>query len=747
MPPMSKPHEQRIREGRLFSDTWQERNKAVCAAALEYARMGFHLFPLYGIKDDGSCACGTKDCKDAGKHPFVKRGLKEATRDEQRIREWFGLTALAPRNVGIATGEISGLTVIDVDIADGKGGAESWHEATKNHGEPNTLMAQTGSGGMHVFFKYNSSLKTASNVLGKGVDVRNNGGYIVAAPSRHRSGGSYSWLNWDEKLADLPEHLSRRKETRGRKPKSESASTKYTLEEVRGMLEVVPSDDRDLWRSVGIILGRQFNRTDAAWEVYQDWANKAGGKKGRNHDAIMTEAFYELSQQDSENNLTLGTIVKAAQDNGWAPDQDLLPPDRLTFDATNNEFIDETTGNTLIASVVNSLFAPINDGGKIIQPAEGVKKTRFVLSKTTSPAYPYGRIPGKGCGPDGEVFDDPKGAMFNDYRKASIALGDAKAAQPFLEHVSRIFNKKGDADQVLDYMAHRVQKPWEKPRFALLLAGQQGTGKDTVIEMCCPAIGPWNVANIEPSAFDSGFNEYAAATLVRINETANLHEMSRWAFNERTKVLIAGNPDHATINPKYGQKFSVRMFCGVILTTNHLLSGIYIPADDRRYDVIDCATLQEMGLSESDIRRAYFADLWEWFNSGGANHIAAFLHERDISRFSASNGQRKTEAHRLVVQAGMTGDHWLDDIIDELGTPTAVRADWIVQRAVANGEKEADVRRKLANSIARLGYVPFRNPAMADGRWKISGKKVMVYVQQGTPSNFDPKTELDKEPF
>ncbi|NJA88064.1 hypothetical protein HCX48_02355 [Rhodocyclus tenuis] len=732
----------------MFPDTWQERNKAVCAAALEYARMGFHVFPLHGIKDDGSCACGTPDCKDAGKHPFVKRGLKEATRDEQRIKDWFGLNALDPRNVGIVTGEISGITVIDVDIADGKGGAESWHEATKEHGEPQTLMAQTGSGGMHVFFKYNSALKTASNVLGKGVDVRNNGGYIVAAPSRHRSGGSYSWQNWDEKLADLPEHLSRRKETRGRKPKSESSSTKYTIEQVRGMLEVVPADERDLWRNVGIILGRQFNRTDAAWEVYQDWANKAGSKKGRNHDAIMTEAFYELSQQDSESNLTIGTIVKAAQENGWAPGQDLLPSERLIFDAPGNVYIDEQTGSTLLASVVDSLYAPKNIDGKIVKPSEWAKKKRFVLSKTSNPAYAPGRIQGIGCRDGGETFSDPNGAMLNTYSRPTIELGDASKASPFVQHAIRIFNKPGDADQFLDYMAHRVQKPWEKPRFALLIAGGQGVGKDTAVEFCCPAIGSWNVANIEPSAFDSQFNEYAAATLVRINETSNLHEMSRWAFNERTKVLIAGSPDNATINPKYGQKYSVRMYCGVILTTNHLTSGIYIPADDRRYDVIESATLEEMGLTDSDERRAYFERLWGWFyEQNGANHVAAYLHERDISRFSASNGQRKTEAHKNVVQAGMSGDHWLDDIIDELGSPVGVRADWIIQRAVSEGEKEGDVRNRLGKSITRLGYVSFRNPHLKDGRWKIGGKKVVVYVKQGTPLDYDPTLELNKEPF
>ena len=88
--------------------------------------------------------------------------------------------------------------------------------------------------------------------------------------------------------------------------------------------------------------------------------------------------------------------------------------------------------------------------------------------------------------------------------------------------------------------------------------------------------------------------------MVRISEAANLHEMTKWAFNEKTKVLIAGNPDDLMINPKYGQKFDIKMYCGVIITTNHLMSSIHIPEDDRRTDVIDCASFEEMDCFNND---------------------------------------------------------------------------------------------------------------------------------------------------
>ena len=150
-------------------------------AALAYQQRGWAIFPVHSIKDNGQCTCGQHDCKDAGKHPKLARGLKEASKDTNQIITWFDIEE--PINIGVVTGAISGITVIDIDIGEGKLGAESWLELCKEHGEPQTLTAVTGSGGAHLVFKYNSAMPTASNVLGKGIDCRNDGGYIVAAPT------------------------------------------------------------------------------------------------------------------------------------------------------------------------------------------------------------------------------------------------------------------------------------------------------------------------------------------------------------------------------------------------------------------------------------------------------------------------------------------------------------------------------------------------------------------------------------
>lgn len=721
-----------------------EFQKSVLAAAKSYIERGWAVFPLHTICA-GQCSCGTPNCGDAGKHPRSQLGLNEASKDPAQIERWFGAGA-PPANIGIRTGAISGITVLDIDIGDGKLGAESWAAAIAGHGEPDTLMAQTGSGGMHVLFQYNSALNTSSNTLGKGVDCRNDGGYIVAAPSRHRSGGVYEWVEGQTALATLPAHLSRRKETRGRKKGEGAYRGKYTLQQAASMLEAIPSDDRDLWRSVGIILGREFSRSEEAWELYVAWSEKAGGKKGRNHDAIMHEAFHELSQQGASSELSIGTIVKLAIDAGWAPKSGEVPLDKFVFYGPGNNFIYRPTVSLWIAAAVDAAVSPLNEDGKIIKASDWLKTNQLVTSMTCDPAIDTDYLKGYDCR-NGEIVAMDGAALFNSYRKPTIALGDSRLATPFLEHVRKIFNKDGDAEQFLNYMAHRVQRPEEKPRFALLIAGGQGVGKDTAVEFCCPAIGVWNVANIDPSAFEAAFNEYAAATLVRVSEAANLHDMSKWAFNERTKVLIAGSPDYCQINPKYGQKYSVRMHCGVIITTNHLSNGIYIPPDDRRYDVIESATMAEMGLADEATRKRYFSDLWDWFLQGGSAHVAAYLAEKPLGGWSASGGQRKTAAHATVVAGGTVGDSWLEDVLDAMNYPTGVREDWIVQHVVAAGGKAEDARKRINNAIGRLGYVAFMNPATPSGRWKISGKLVAVYVKAGTPRAFDPVAALAKEPF
>lgn len=684
--------------------------------ALNYLRMGMAVFPVHSIVE-GRCTCGNEACPDAGKHPKLENGVHGASCDPEIVKEWFK----TPTNIGVATGQISGITVVDIDIADGKKGGENWAKLISEKGEPKTLMCITGSGGMHIYFKYNSAIKSGVNVLGQGIDIRNDGGYVVAPPSTHKSGNSYVWVDENEQLDHFPAWLLPKPKEKAKKG---GKKKKIPLGACIGMLQYIPPEDRDVWRSVGIILGRQYGQSEEAWKAYVEWSDSYDGKKGRNHDKIMREAFYELSQKPGD--LSIGSIIEWAKEGGWAPERGSISIDKFLYYAPGNNYIYRPTASHWLGAAVDATCSEVNEDGELMKPSEWLKLNRAITSMTRDPGIDGDVLKGHDCR-QGEIIPEEGSCLYNAYQKPIIEMGNHEKAGPFLDHVRRVFNKEGDADQFLDYMAHRVQKPAEKPRFALLIAGGQGVGKDTAVEFCCPAIGAWNVANVDPSALDGNFNEHVAATLVRINEAANLQTSSKWAFNERVKVLIAGQPDHCTVNPKYGQKYSVRMHCGVIITTNHLDTGIYIEEDDRRYDVILAATFDEMGVQD---RRAYFGDLWEWFHNGGDSHVAAYLHHRDIRGFNAATGQRKTTAHASAVGASRSSDDWLDDLLNEMGYPTFVSVEGLSELAEAKGYDRLKVAKRITACLPRQKYRLHR--CGSDVRWKIDGKKYRVYSKEGT---------------
>jgi predicted P-loop ATPase len=139
------------------------------------------------------------------KRPATKHGFKDATTDRGAVvRSW---TLNPDANVGVATGEASGLAAVDVDPRNG--GDDSLHEWQRLHGDlPETLAADTGGGGVHFFFQLPEG-GLPSGELVPGIDLKAEGGYVVVAPSVHPSGGTYAWRGdpATTPIAELPEAI------------------------------------------------------------------------------------------------------------------------------------------------------------------------------------------------------------------------------------------------------------------------------------------------------------------------------------------------------------------------------------------------------------------------------------------------------------------------------------------------------------------------------------------------------------
>jgi hypothetical protein len=177
-------------------------------SALDAAERGWFVLPLYHPIGQ-RCSCG-KDCgKDIGKHPRIKDWPTTATRDPNLITRWW--TQWPEANIGILTGAKSGLVVIDIDPRNG--GHLTVDDLETEHGKfPATVESITGSPGRHLCYCHpGGRLRCGTDVLGPGVDVKADGGYIVVPPSLHASGRRYEWEVSshpdDIPLAPLPEWI------------------------------------------------------------------------------------------------------------------------------------------------------------------------------------------------------------------------------------------------------------------------------------------------------------------------------------------------------------------------------------------------------------------------------------------------------------------------------------------------------------------------------------------------------------
>jgi hypothetical protein len=136
------------------------------ANALAYSKRGWHVFP----------------CRPGGKVPLTPHGFKDATRDAARLVDWWRRWPDA--NVAIATGAVSNLIVLDIDPR--HGGDDTLAELEHKHGVlPATPSVKTPGGGAHYYFRHPGG-HVPSGPVAEGVDLKADGGYVLAPPSRVR---------------------------------------------------------------------------------------------------------------------------------------------------------------------------------------------------------------------------------------------------------------------------------------------------------------------------------------------------------------------------------------------------------------------------------------------------------------------------------------------------------------------------------------------------------------------------------
>ncbi|WP_337187565.1 bifunctional DNA primase/polymerase [Phenylobacterium sp.] len=294
---------------------------------------GFSLFPIHGITAEGHCTCREgASCGHPGKHPYTAHGFKDATKDREAITRLFdGRTDL---NVGIATGKESGVIVIDLD---GQAGEESWKamtEANRQSPVQPGMIFETGKG-RHLLFRYpNVIVKSRQKLAGyEGVDVRADGGYIVAPPSTHHSGRKYrvreesfrlgvphapTWL-----MSLLLSSAPRRAEPAGDYTATSGATPAWSAYDVRGMLDALdPSMGYGDWIHVGMAL----HSGGYPLSMWDDWS-----QRGRQYKPNCCVSHWKSFRPGQ--GITMGTLVDMARTHGWKPAE--MARERQPADVSN----------------------------------------------------------------------------------------------------------------------------------------------------------------------------------------------------------------------------------------------------------------------------------------------------------------------------------------------------------------------------------------------------------------------------
>jgi hypothetical protein len=282
-------------------------------SALAYARRGWPVFP-----------CGMN------KQPLIASGFHAASCDEARVRDWWG--SWPDAQIGIACGA-AGIAVVDLDVGKGKDGVRTWHALVDDHGRHGCgLVASTPRSGRHLVYAMPSpAIGCRTDVLpGSGIDVRAEGGYILA-PELEGAGGR-EWIEGDpfdpSDLCEMPPWvrslLCRSRVTpagsvaRG----GEDGDVVPLIPEMRRLvvdaLEHIDPDPRDTWIRVGMAL-RNTGAGDEAYQLWCEWSSKSP----KYDEQVQRRQWASLRQwRHDGTEVAIRTLFWLAEQAGWTPSVD-----------------------------------------------------------------------------------------------------------------------------------------------------------------------------------------------------------------------------------------------------------------------------------------------------------------------------------------------------------------------------------------------------------------------------------------
>lgn len=598
----------------------------VLEAAMDLASLGYNVFPSI----DGS--------------PAIKKWPQLATTDANQIVEWFSSdkftsVSICPKDTCV---------VIDIDIKNGKDGARSLKTLIDNHGlSKDTMVVQSKSGGLHLYYKYPKSLesKHIKSISGwivdgrelDGVDIRGNKGQIVA-PS---GDGRYKFISRKsvDELAELPESLI------AQLPVDKEGALRVDAVDAKSLMSNEPTPLN------GIIpkFIPKGDRHQTLLSLTASWARKVP----------YSMALIQLKEAISRcegNDIKLEDYLPRLDD-AYSKFQPVINDklqrmlDTLVYVTSTNSVYDLSVSNGALIRMSSALV----HYGNIFHDVEITTKSGDVTTKRVSTFNTWKQHPHRATvmaaayKPTSEklfISEALGGEVVNTY-VPPVHVKSNLSCKWFTDLVDFLWGEESDA--IYDFFAHIVQNPTIKVNWCpIIITTYEGLGKNVFFNIISHVLGLTNTAMVHAGMFGKTFNKFLAnKQLVLINELQEIRPNERHALVSKLKSYITESVQE--IEEKGRDTYTIETYANFIVFSN------YIDA----IDVEDRSRRMHVHINRSAPRNpAYYQKLHKDFmvspsevNLEAISSVRQFLLDRDISHFNHAAPARDTESKHEVVMA------------------------------------------------------------------------------------------------
>lgn len=558
------------------------------------------------------------------KLPAIKNYSGRATTDLDQLRRW---DAENPKyGVGISTENMLG---VDIDFKNGKNGYEALLELElEGFSFPKTYEQKTPTNGGHLLFWSKTPVRQGVNVLGKGVDTRGKGGYLVGAGTG-LNGKKYTGN--DIPIADAPEWLIQKcgRGIRGvDRVRASARATHYLRSEAPLAVEGYGGDQTTFAvaariKDFGVDLETAFQLLSTEWneqcsppwdpeDLYEKVKNAyLYGNKIPGEDAPEVQfAREKITASDEDTRQDLDPITKLNKNFAYiGGNKGFILHE--TKDAEGNfalEYIDVPTFHQNLAPHT------LSHGDKKVQISR-----KWIASPDRREYRGLCFLPGKKTLP----------GFYNLWRGFAVEVLDRAPSHreqasldAFLEHAK---NNVCAGEEplfvwLMGYFAHLVQRPWELPLVALVFRGKKGVGKNALVERVGHLLGNHFTVVSNRRYLTGNFNSFLENQLMLVLDEAF------WSGDKPSegilKDLITGT--HRQIERKGQEPYRVKNCLRVAIIGNE---DWLVPAteDERRYAVFDVGEGRRQD-------RKFFIEMREGMEAGGYRLLLKYLMDFDLSR-------------------------------------------------------------------------------------------------------------------